>query len=394
MIGTSSGLKRFVLLGALVACVVLLSSCTGTAERSGGVTTGAQLREAQARVDKLYAGTHTRPPADSPKPAAGKNLWVISYGQSFVSSATTAAAAEKAAETLGWRVTVVDAKFNPATALDGIRQAVAAGADALFTIYWDCSAVKAGLIAARQAGVVTVANEAQDCEGKPLYDHVVSYNPGFYDGNDGGFLGYLRGWAAALADYTIVKTEGKAKAIVFSQTDTVSSRVAYDGYVDQLAACAGCEVVSTVEYVGSEVGPALQQKAEQALLQHPDANALTVSGDANLTGGVIAALKSSGRYGKIVIAGGEGSAATIPLMRSYPSWWGFSNLPISWEGWAAVDAINRIFNSGTPAAKSGIGYQIVDKEHNTPPGDEAVAYKNGEPIDFASLYRQVWSTAP
>ncbi|RFS87386.1 sugar ABC transporter substrate-binding protein [Actinomadura spongiicola] len=392
MIGIASGLRRSPLLGASVACGLLLSACSGAAGDAGGETTEAQLGDARARVDRLYTGTHTPPPAESPKPAAGKNLWVISYGQSFVSSATAAAAAKQAAESMGWRVTVVDAKFNPATAVDGMRQAIAAKADALFSIYWDCSAVKAGLIAARQAKVVTAVTEAQQCEGNPLYDHVISYNPGFYKGNDGGFLGYLRGWAAALADYTIVKTDGKAKVIVFSQTDTVSSRITYEGYVEQLKTCGGCEVVNTVEYVGSEIGPPLQQKAEQALLRSPDANAVTVSGDAILTGGVIAALKSSGRYGKIVIAGGEGGEATIPLMKTYPGWWGFSNLPIAWEGWGAVDAINRIFNGQKPAS-TGVGYQIVDKGHNTPPGDQAVAYKDGAPVDFASLYRKAWSTA-
>ena len=47
------------------------------------------------------------------------------------------------------------------------------------------------------------------------------------------------------------------------------------GGLDQLKQCPGCEVVE-VEITISDYGPPLQQKMEQALLQHPDIDAVLV----------------------------------------------------------------------------------------------------------------------
>ncbi|CAB4972059.1 MAG: substrate-binding domain-containing protein [Actinobacteria bacterium] len=386
----------------IAAGAMLLAACGGTADSasssteaaaSSSSTISAELGDPQARLETLYAGTFTEAPTGGPKPAAGKNVWIISYLQAYVSAASTAQAAQDAATALGWESTVFDAEGDPAQAVAGIRQAVAAKADVIFTIYFDCESIKAGLIAAKDAGVVRVANESRDCEGSPLFDYVVTYNPGTYAFNDGSFGGYLMGWQASTADYIIAKSGGKAKTILIVQPDTAAALLQAEGFRTQMTSCPDCSIVAEVNILGTELGAATQQKVQQALLQHPEADSIAVPGDAFLTGGVIGAMKAAGVYGKMIIGGGEGSDATVGLARDYPGDWGLSLLPVKWEGWQAMDAANRIIGGQEPALASGIGYQIIDKDHNMPATDEVVVTKDGQPIDYPAQYKAAWAAA-
>ncbi|QSR24875.1 hypothetical protein CFH99_04500 [Nocardioides aromaticivorans] len=376
----------------LVCIIALLSACggSGAGGSGGGETSRDFLDQNKEVVDTLFEGTYVDPPPAAPAPKAGAKLWIISYGQSYSGAALESSAAEDAARTLGWDVTIYDAKFDPNKAVDGLRQAVAAGADGVFVLWFDCASIKAGLLEADQAGVFVAADEATDCSDKPLFDYIVSYHPGTFDQNDGSFAGYLQGWGAALASYAIERTDGKAKALMFDQTDTSSIGLVNKGARARLDECEGCEVVQTVKFTGADIGPGLQQRAQQALLQHPEVDVIIAPADGVLSGGVLAALRASGsRYGSMVIAGGEGSSV-LTDMRDYRGDWAVNTLPLDWSGYQAVDALNRLLIGEKPAADSGIGYQLVDKEHNLPGGDLAVGMRDGAPIDFAGLYGQSW----
>lgn len=375
----------------LVGVALLLSACGAGGSGSGnGQTSASSLASTKQLVDTLFKGTFTAPPSKGPAPLPAKKIWIISYGQSYAGAALEAAAAQKAAEVLGWTATIYDAKFVPSNAVAGIEQAVAAGANGIFVPWFDCASIKAGLLAAQQAGVPVVTDEASDCPGEHLFKYIVSFHPGTFAANDGSVSGYLQGWGAALASYAIDRTNGKAKVLMFDQTDTSTFGDVVKGGVDRLAECGGCQVVDTIKFTNADIGPSLQQKAQQALLQNPEANTIFAPGDGILVGGVLAALRASGnKYGSMVIAGGEGSAV-IGSLRTYPGDWAVCTLPLDWSGYQAIDALNRLFAGQQPVSDSGIGYQLVDKNHNLPPGDLAVPMKDGTPIDFATLYDHAW----
>lgn len=377
----------------LVGVALVLGACGAGGSGSGGGGGGTSqnfLRQNKQLVDSLFKGTYGAPPSQGPAPKLGTKIWIISYGQSYAGAALEAGAAQTAARTLGWDATIYDAKFDPSNAVAGIRQAVAAGARGVFIPWFDCASIKAGLLAAHQAGVFVVTDEAADCAGQHLFDYIVQYHPGTFKVNDGSVSGYLQGWGAALASYAIDRTEGKAKVLLFDQTDTSTFGDVIKGGKDRFAECGGCEVVDTVSFTNADVGPNLQQKAQQALLQHPEANAIFAPGDGILVGGVLAALRASGdRYGSMVIAGGEGSSV-IGDLRSYRGDWAVSTLPLDWSGYQAIDALNRLVAGQKPVSDSGIGYQLVDKEHNLPSGALATAMTDGTPINFATLYNAAW----
>jgi ribose transport system substrate-binding protein len=397
--------------GALLALSLAAAACGGdddsgtgteaagtavTSESSGDAppTSGAGgdfVAEAASRVEEMYVGTFTEPPAESLPPAPDKNVWVISYGEAYAASALASAGGVAAGDALGWDVTVFDAEFDPSKATAGMRQAIADGADAIHLVFWDCEAVKAGVLEAKAAGILVTNDQGADCTD-PQLDFQARFNPGYYNQDDGTFPSYNAGWSAVFADYIVAKTDGNAVTIDFRQTDGAAGLAQSDGFQRQYALCETCELV-VVEFTGADLGPALQQKAEQALLEHPDVNAVNVTSDAILLSGVQAAIEASGRAQDIIVVGSEGTEEGLALVRQYPPGTRVVNgFASEWPTWSVFDALNRIWNGEEPADTSGIGYQLVDLEHNMPADGEAyVPTSDGQPVDFAASYAATWT---
>jgi ribose transport system substrate-binding protein len=229
----------------------------------------------------------------------------------------------------------------------------------------------------REAGVRVSVAESEDCES-PLFDAVVSYAQGSYPE-------WFRTFGTAQATALIAATEGKAKVIVvYGPIEGLSLRFPRDGFVEKLATCAGCEIVETVEYTLAEQGPALEQKAQQALVRHPEANAIHVVTDSTLTLGVTPALKASGRASEVFVVAAEGQASTMAELRAGTfRGAGVGSAPV-WEGYQTVDNLVRLFAGEEPVA-SGIGLQVYDSDHNVP-ADGGFQ----PPVDFKTAYRKAW----
>ncbi|HEY1853857.1 MAG TPA: substrate-binding domain-containing protein [Solirubrobacterales bacterium] len=394
--------RALVVLIASLTMAVSLAACGGSSESSsstaasegtGGTSSTASESggetAAQKRLNQLYEGTYGLPPKTAPKPQPGKDIWLISCGQSVAACANGIAGAKEASEALGWKTTLYDTKGDPSAMLDGVRSAVAAKAGGIFVYAIDCSLIKSGLQEAKEAGIPVVGAESADCsdveKGAPsLFSYVTHYV------DNRTFPEYIREWGAAQAAWDIVETDEQAKVIVFKETDGFSVLTAVEGAEEELAKCKTCEIVDTVEFTLGELGPALQQKASQALLQHPEANAVEVPYDAVMTSGVAAALRASGNLSKMRIMGGEGNVANMDMIREDNGQDAVVGLPLEWEGWAAIDNLNRIID-GKPTAETGIGLQVVDDEHNMTPSGPFIPQADGKPIPFAKLYKKAFA---
>lgn len=381
-----SGAFRWgVVICVLVAlAATVLAACGG--EESGGTVekaSGADVARYEGELRALYEGTYQRPSGGPVKPPNGKNVWVISTGQSIEAAINAAAAMEEAGETLGWDVSVFDGRFDSNRQISGVEQALTDGADGIVLIYVDCPPIRSALQRAKAAGTVVVGIQSQECE-PPLLDHVIRYA----DHRD--FVEYLsHGFGGTQAKWVIAKTKGEAKTIVTAQTDLYSTRVTYDpGITEEFEKCDTCEIVDTVEFVGSEFGPPLQQKIEQSLNQHPDANSFIAAYDAVMTGGGgAAALRASGRLDEIEVMGGEGSKPGIELIYDRAGMDACTGTPTGWEGYEAMMSLARIFAGQDPErGDSGIGEQVCDLDHNLPPRGEG--YR--APIDYVAAYRKLW----
>lgn len=378
---------------ALAACgsgdEASTESSAATAGSAAATTGSSSSSVADDALQDLYEGaTFEEPPVqDPPAPKPGAKVWVVDYGLAASAGAEFAEATEAAGELMGWDVTVVDGKYNPSAYLAGIREAIAAKADAIVLYAIDCPGVRAGLQAADRAGIPVIAAESVDCdkageggEAEPLFDAEVAYT-------QGDFLDWSRAFGEAQAVWTIAATNGEAKVINLFETDIIGLVEMNKGFVDGMAQCETCEIVETIEFLGTDLGPALQERVQQALIENPDANAIRVPYDAIMTSGVAQAIVASGRSDDLQVIAGEGQGPNVDLVRSGRGQDAGIGTDITWTGYHAMDTVNRVL-AGEEPVPSGIGLQVYDAEHNLP---ESGGWE--PPIDPVPVYRSAYGAA-
>lgn len=380
----------------LTACGSDDSSSSSSGTSSGEATTGdsggsgdAVVEAAEKAVEEAYEGTYASPPTSGPKPEPGKEIWLISCGQSASSCAAPISEAQGAAKELGWKTKIVDGKFDPNLMAQGIRQAVAAGADGLLLQGVECPLVKAALEEAKAAGLKSVSTFAGDCNGsipgKPgnLFSAQVVFGTAeepLY------FPEYNRDWSAERARWVIAETNGEAELVAFINDEYLALDYENEGFFEAFDECEGCTVLDEVPASVADLGPTMEQATQQALIKNPEANSVYPSVDGIITGGLSAGIRASGRMDELAVIGAECLPISIDLLRTgeLDACYGVDQ---EWTAWAGVDTLNRLFH-GEEAVPSGQGWQLVDKENNLPATGDWSA-----PIDFKSIYRETWGIA-
>jgi ribose transport system substrate-binding protein len=382
----SSWKRATVVLSALGSIMVLgLSACGGDDDGADGGGGATDLAAIQDQVDSLLTenGTYGAPPERAPEPEANQKLWLVSGSQAATIISEAMRGAADAATGLGWTSTTFDAKFDPALAADGVRQGIAAGADAIIVYAWDCPLIKQPLKEARAAGITTIGIESLDCSeldpgGEQLFDGVVTYE-------EGAFSVWVQDQAAAMANYIIVNTDGEAETIFFDSKDTEVVKLLTAGFERAMNECGGC-TLHKIPFRQVDIGPKLQELTEQSLVKFPNTNSSQALFDSMITAGIGQALQTAGKTpGDFLSMGVEGDPAVMDLIRegSVQAHAGIGT-PSRWEGFAGVDALIRV-QGGEEPRSSGIGLQLFDRDHNMPPEGGYQA-----PVDFETAYFNAW----
>jgi ribose transport system substrate-binding protein len=377
--------------GALLAAAALatgLAACgSGDKKDSEPQTTTATPSSAATHADALaglYKGTVGKPPTSGPAAVKGKTVLIISCGQNTPSCASGAKGAMDAATAIGWKAKLFDGKFNPALYGTGVQQAVSTKVDGIILDAIDCVTAKPQLEQARKAGIKIVAIASYDCNdpsigGAPLFDGQPFFAGGLKDNRAAAFA-----WSAMQAKFAAARQNGKAKVVLFKLDAFLAGKYMREGLKRGFKSCSGCKIVDEVPLAPTDIGPKLQQKVQSALLQHPDANTVMPGFDVLLLAGVGAGVKASGRAGGVKLFGAEGYAPTADLARQGAVAGGVA-VPADWQGWAAVDTLNRIF-AGQEPVDEGLGFQAWDKAHNL---GASGGYQ--PKVDYQAAYKKVWS---
>lgn len=395
--GRTNLLSRIMPICAVLVAGAAMAACGGSGDESSASSTtksAAETSTAETQIEQQvaqdYKGDYQSPPTTGPKPQPGKNIWIISCGQAVPACSEPSNAEKQAAELVGWKATIFDAKVNPGQYSSGIRQAVAAKADGILLNAIDCPFVKATLQSVRKThpNLPIVGAHTLDCSDldptiQPLLTAQIKYHAG-----GKGFVQYVEAWARARARWLIAATGDKAKIIYFKIPFSNLGKIVERAFLSELKTCSGCEVLETVDVAPDKFGPPLQAMAQQALLKNPNANAVFAQIDSLITAGVAQAIKASGRRQKLKVMGGEGSQANLAMIAADG---GPQDAAVvidtQWVGWAGVDTMIRVLAEQAPA-DSGLGLQTVDRDHNITP---AGTWK--PPVDFKAAYRSAWGVA-
>ena len=358
---------------------------TQPGETSSSSTTGDPVADSKAAVEIAYAGTHREPPTKGPKATADKTVWVIPCADIIESCGWTAERAVEAGTAIGWDVTQQDGGLATEKQAEKINSAVAAGVDGIVLIGIDCGKVSTPLAAAKEAGIETVAFYGYDCNdddeegGEQLFSNVVNFGPQFKRYSD-----VARAFARVKADYAIAQTDGKAVVLNIDITDYLVMKYINEGFNAGLEACTTCEVAGTVSGLQTDLlSGAIKDKLVSELQSNPDINVLHVPIDPLFQFAVEGALATVNRD-DILVVGGDGLPSAIDYIRS-----GVSDaevaFPHEWTAWASIDTMNRLFAGDDEYADTGIGWTLIDADHNLPASGGFTP-----PIDFKAAFKKVW----
>lgn len=375
---------------AVVALLLTAAAGCGTDSGTDGGEVGSSSQAqknaevATKKLEALYRGeTYKDPPAEGPPAQRGAKVFMVNAGVQAPTGSAVAESAKEVAGILGWDLTIYDGKFEPNTYQDGIRQAIAVGADVIWNFAIDCPVARAAFEEAKKAGVPVVTQEAADCSDvDPSAPSLFAENLEY---TQGSFIDWAKALGAAQANWIIAKTDGKAKALEIAVPDLIVADAVHQGFVDEMKTCDTCEIVQTVQSSAAVLGPPLQAKIEQTLLRNPEANALAVSYDDLMTGGGAAAVMSSGRSAELEVVAGTGFPANIKLIRDDKGQDAGYGIDYVYETWAAADLVNR-FLAGEEGVPSGVGVQVFDRDNGLPEGTYVAPIK-----DFKEQYTALWT---
>lgn len=368
--------NRLAALTAFVTGAALVLS--GCSDAEGGAT--AETAEVS---EDVYAPTFTEPPSEANPAATDKTVWVISVGQASPTGAASANAAMKAGEAIGWDMKLFDAKLDPAQFSDGIKQAIAVGADGVVLIAVDCPAAKSALQQAKDAGVETVGVYALDCDevdssDSALYSAQVSFGDRYAN-----LAEAYQAWGASSAQWAIERSAGKPKVLAFNNSEyniLINYQKGFDAAVE---ACEACEL-NVVDWLAADFGPNLTATTQAELLKHPEAT--TVQAGSNPTLGITQGIVQASRKTNISSIGGLGLSIDLDAIRD-GSLTATNAWPTEWFGYGAIDTLNSVFN-GTEIRDQGLGWQIVDADHNFPEGGDFTS-----DVDYVAAYESSWGVS-
>lgn len=360
---------------------------SGPSDTSAGETTVPEV-SLDSLLDTYYTGTFRDLPTSAPTPVTGKKIWVITLASASPSVANVAQGVTDAGNLLGWTTTVFDGAGSPTTWNDGIRQAIAAQADAIVLDIVECQPVQAALEQAKEAGLKIYGVVGNDCD-IPEVGGTAMFDGAIFKGIPGGPAAMTEATATARAAW-VTKVGGESAEIIeMTEPDYMGVTIASKAFHAALAEiCAGCKVNEVPFNLTDLYGPELRAKTEAGLLKNAGADVITFPYDTALLLGGAAAVGGSSSAGTIKVLGGECLAPNVELIRSGAGQDACVALPYPWMGWAAVDALNRIFQ-GEAEVDSGIGTQLIDKDHNLPA--EGVTYDGVG--DYQTNYKKIWGVS-
>ncbi len=297
----------------------------------------------------------------------GKVVYVITCASQGIGCVRSAKGVEEAGAALGWTVRTIDGKGDPGTWNKGIQSAIAAKANGIVLAAVPPMLVGDALQKAAEAKipVVSVFNPLPAQK-----DNVFAYvRPVHFD----------QGKLAA--DW--VATDSKGQAVVILVSDKIFPELVerVSGFKEELAKCAGCKIVETVDSTISEMAQRLPSAVAAALSRHPDAQYVISPFDSN---GFFASegVRQAGKSAKVKVASYEGDPQAIAAIHDGNYAMSIAD-PAEWMGWQAADELARAF-AGQPAANIPVAYRLIEKD-NAP----TTAGWMGD-VDFRAQFKKLW----
>lgn len=360
-------------------------SKTALLASAGVLALAGAARADDLAAAKAYIAKVTSPvtgwdgPTTGPKAAGKKLVVVVSTDQRNGGARGVAEGVEEAGKVLGWDVRVIDGQGSVNARAAGIGQAVALKADGLVLDAIDGAEQAAAVETAVKAGIKVVGWHSSPKPGPDaklnLFTNLTT-DP--------------LEVAKAAATYAVVASEGKAGAIVFTDSAYAIAIAKSDAMAAVIKACATCTLLSVEDTPLADAANRMPQLTT-SLLQRYGAKwtyALSIN---DLTFDFMApSLQSAGIPGDgapHAISAGDGSEPAFQRIRAGEYQAGTVAEPLRLHGWQEVDELNRAFNGAPPSGFVAPPHLFIKANVDKDGGPKNIYDpQNGYP----EIYKKIW----
>jgi ribose transport system substrate-binding protein len=330
----SSAMKRidFCLL-ALSLCTPLLVAYPAAADA---------VSDARAFVEKV---TKPNPPWDGPtsgpKAGKGETIVYVSADQRNGGARGVGEGVKEAAEKVGWTVRILDGQGTVSGRSSALNQAIASKPDAIVLGAIDATEQASAVEEAAKQGIMVLGWHSFATPGPssklPVFTNITT-DP-------------LQ-VAKAAASYAVADSDGKAGAVIFTDSVYEIAIAKSNAMADVIKACSTCKLLEVIDTPLSDVATRMPQLTT-SLLQRYGKNMTYALSINDLTFDFMApSLASAGIPGNGYprnISAGDGSEVAFQRIRQGEYQVGTVAEPLRLHGWQIVDEANRAFNKEKPS---------------------------------------------
>jgi ribose transport system substrate-binding protein len=330
----SSAMKRQDLcLLALSLCTPLVAACPAAADA---------VSDAKAFVEKV---TKPNPPWDGPmsgpKAIKGKTIVYVSADQRNGGARGVGEGVKEAADKVGWTVRILDGQGTVSGRSSALNQAIASKPDAIVLGAIDGTEQASAAEEAAKQGIVVLGWHSYATPGPhsklPIFTNITT-DP-------------LQ-VAKAAASYAVADSDGKAGAVIFTDSVYEIAVAKSNAMADVIKACSTCKLLEVIDTPLSDVATRMPQLTTSLLQRHGKNMTYALSIN-DLTFDFMApSLASAGIAGNGYprnISAGDGSEVAFQRIRQGEYQVGTVAEPLRLHGWQIIDEANRAFNKEKPS---------------------------------------------
>jgi ribose transport system substrate-binding protein len=370
--------KRWLVAVAAVASLGLVAA--GCGDDGGGGTTaaagGPDVSGAQAQIDAFRAVPEFKAPGDTVDAAAakGKKVAIIPASSNVPFVSTIASNMTKIGTSAGLEVSTFKNQGTPAEWTQGVTDAISKGADSIDLLAGiDPAAVSAQVTQATGAGKSVIVTH--------LYDVNQEVDPNVTAATN---IPYAQA-GRLLADWAIVKTEGKANVLVTTITQVNSTVPMVAGIEDEFGTrCGeGCKITkidSTIANLGK-----LQQQVQSALTSNPDINYVINLYDSAQAPQTSAAITALGRD-DLKIATFNGTPDILKLIKPGSVIEMDVGENLEWIAYGAIDQHLRVLSGADPTTTPNLPIRVFDETNVA----ESTEDGGGFGTSWRDSYMELW----
>lgn len=292
--------------------------------------------DAKAYVEKV---SKPNPPWDGPttgpKAAQGKTIVYVSSDQRNGGARGVGEGVEEAAGKLGWTVRVLDGQGSVSARSSALNQAIASKPDAIILGGVDATEQASAIEEANDQGIKVLGWHAYAKAGPhdslPIFTNITT-DP--------------LEVAKAAASYAVAESDGKAGAVIFTDSVYEIAIAKSNAMAEVIKACSTCKLLEVVDTPLADASTRMPPLTTALLQRYGDQwtyglsiNDLTF----DFMAPSLAAAGISGDGNPRNISAGDGSAAAFQRIQQEEYQVGTVAEPLRLHGWQIVDEANRAF---------------------------------------------------